>query len=58
MAVAQDTTDDELVVRGTDDYILDHVEFGFVGANNGEVYHSAKEILNDVEIRFKSPFGE
>jgi unsaturated rhamnogalacturonyl hydrolase len=55
---SQNTDDNEAVVRKVADYILDHAEFSFVGAENGQTYNSTGEIPEDVEVRIKSPFAE
>lgn len=55
---AQVNSDDETVVRNIADYILRHAEFKFEGVSNGQTYHSTKEIPDNVDVRFKSPFGE
>jgi unsaturated rhamnogalacturonyl hydrolase len=55
---SQNTDNDEAVVRKVADYILDHAEFSFVGAENGQTYNSTGEIPEDVEVRIKSPFAE
>ncbi len=57
MSVAQ-VDDDETVVRNIADYILRHAEFKFEGTSNRQTYNTTKEIPDNVEARFKSPFGE
>lgn len=58
MSVAQVNSDDETIVRNIADYILRHAEFKFKGVSNGQTYNSTKEIPENVEVGFKSPFGE
>jgi unsaturated rhamnogalacturonyl hydrolase len=55
---AQNNNVDEAVTRKIADYILEHSEFKFEGITNKQTYNSTKEIPEDVEVKFKSPFGE
>ena len=55
---AQHNDADEVVTRLVADYILEHAEFTFEGIDNKQTYNSTKDIPEDVEVRFKSPFGE
>ena len=55
---AQNTDSDEAVVRRVADYILNHAEFKFEGVDNGKVYNSTDEIPDNVNVKFKTSFGE
>ena len=57
-AYPQSTDNDEVIVRKVADYILEHAEFSFIGAENGQTYNSTSEIPENVEVKIKSPFGE
>jgi rhamnogalacturonyl hydrolase YesR len=57
MSVAQ-VDDDETVLRNIADYILRHAEFKFEGVSNRQTYNTTKEIPENMDVRFKSPFGE
>jgi unsaturated rhamnogalacturonyl hydrolase len=53
---AQNNEDTEVIKRVAD-YVLTHTEFTFADAS-GEVYQSTKNIPQDVEVKFTSPFEE
>ncbi|UCE08770.1 MAG: glycoside hydrolase family 88 protein, partial [bacterium] len=55
---AQHNDIDETVTRRIADYILEHSEFTFQGMTNRQTYNTTKDIPENVEVRFKSPFGE
>jgi rhamnogalacturonyl hydrolase YesR len=55
---AQNSDDDEAVTRKIADYILEQSEFVFYDIANKQTYHSTKDIPEDVEVKFKSTFGE
>ncbi|MEJ2545260.1 MAG: glycoside hydrolase family 88 protein, partial [Calditrichaceae bacterium] len=55
---AQINDADEAVIRRVADYIINHTEFAFVGETNRTTYKTTDEIPDDVEVRFKSSFGE
>ncbi len=49
--------DDLAVVRRVADYILSKAEFAFVD-EQGKTYAKAEDIPQDVEVKFKTPYGE
>ena len=55
---AQNNNADEAVTRRIANYILEHSEFAFSDIANKQTYQSTKDIPDDVEVKFKSPFGE
>lgn len=55
---AQDSRDDEGVLKAVADYILEHAEWSFVGTINRQIYNSTGEIPEGVEVELKSPFEE
>jgi unsaturated rhamnogalacturonyl hydrolase len=54
---SQNNSNDEVVVRTIADNILNNAEFGFVGYQNRQTYTSTRDIPDNVEVRFKSPFA-
>jgi unsaturated rhamnogalacturonyl hydrolase len=55
---AQNNDADEAVTRLVADYILEHAEFKFEGVTTRQTYNSTNDIPENVEVRFKSPYGE
>ncbi len=55
---AQNSDSDEAVVRRVADNIIIHAEFKFVGVDDGKIYNTTNEIPDDIDVKFKSPFGE
>ena len=49
---------DEIVLRKVADYVLDNAEFSFIVIKDKQTYTSTNNIPEDVNTRFKSPFGE
>jgi unsaturated rhamnogalacturonyl hydrolase len=47
---------DEIILRTIADNILNSAEFSFFGIHNRQTYTATKDIPDDVEVRFKSPF--
>jgi unsaturated rhamnogalacturonyl hydrolase len=54
---SQNNSNDEVVVGTIADNILNNAEFGFVGYQNRQTYTSTRDIPDNVEVRFKSPFA-
>lgn len=58
-AMAQNSwEEDEQLVRKVADFILQEAELAFEGVDDNKVYASTAEIPADVEVRFKSKYGE
>ena len=55
---AQEDDTDEAVIRKVADYIIEHTEFTFEGMKDGKTYKTTDEIPDDIEVKFKSKFGE
>jgi unsaturated rhamnogalacturonyl hydrolase len=55
---AQKSDSDEAVIRKVADYIIEHTEFAFEGEKDKKTYKTTDEIPDDVEVKFKSSFGE
>ena len=55
---AQKSDSDEAVIRKVADYIIEHTEFAFEGERDRKTYKTTDEIPDDVEVKFKSSFGE
>ena len=55
---AQNSDSDEAVVRQVAEHILSQAEFEFEGVEDGKVYKTTDEIPADVEVKFKTSYGE
>jgi unsaturated rhamnogalacturonyl hydrolase len=55
---AQKSDSDEAVIRKVADYVIEHTEFAFEGEKDKKTYKTTDEIPDDVEVKFKSSFGE
>ena len=49
---------DEAIIRTIADNILNHTTLGYQAVDSREIYHSAKEIPENVEVRFMDQFTE
>lgn len=54
----QDRDIDEVIVRSIADYILDHTTLAYRAVDSRVIYHSAREIPDNTEVRFVDQFTE
>ena len=54
----QDRNLDEMIIRTIADNIIEQTTFAYQAVNSREIYHSTKEIPENVEVRFVDQFTE